>query len=152
MRCCRALTKDFFAAFDADQTEYILDKMDALHDGIRNDIEILRYSVMKHLSEFPDETKENIASLAVLVHLTQSARILFGELFKVRTYGGVEPMRNKDLDGMVSYSCNLFRAYTLQYASNSEIIDLNEVKDIAAASRILCNNILKNFNLCNHGK
>ena len=152
MRCYRALNKDFFAAFNAEETEYVIDKMDTLHDGIRNDIEILRISVINNLREFPTEVRINISSFATLVHLSQCARILFGELFKVKSYTGIEPMKNKHLDGMVSYSANLFRAYTLQYARNTEIIDLNEVKEITAASKVLCNQILKQLNLYHNGK
>lgn len=145
------MSKDFFSAFSPEETEYIIDKMDVLHDGISNDIEILRISVINNLSQFPLEVRKNIASFAALVHLSQCARILFGELFKVKSYEGIEPMKNKHLDGMVSYSANLFRAYTLQYAHNTEIIDLNEIKGITAASTVLCNKILKALNLYHEG-
>lgn len=151
MRCYTAMNKDFFSAFNPEETEYIIDKMDALHDGICNDIEILRISVINNLTQFPLEVRKNIASFAALVHLSQCARILFGELFKVKSYEGVEPMKNKHLDGMVSYSANLFKAYTLQYAHNTEIIDLNEIKGITAASTVLCNKILKTLNLYHEG-
>ena len=135
MRCYTAMNKDFFSAFNPEETEYIID------------IEILRISVINNLTQFPLEVRKNIASFAALVHLSQCARILFGELFKVKSYEGVEPMKNKHLDGMVSYSANLFKAYTLQYAHNTEIIDLNEIKGITAASTVLCNKILKTLNL-----
>ncbi len=142
--CYREFNKQFFAAFDDEEKDYIVDKMDAYQQGLANNIEMLRLSVMKNLMEFPSEVRTAVAGLTVCVHLAQSTRILYENIYKLKDYRGEErPMHNKHLAGMVSYSGNLFKSYTRRFCPCSHIINLNDVEEIKQTSTALCNKILE---------
>ena len=147
MRCYSALNKEFFSAFSPEEVDYVVEKMDELHTAIYNDIEFMRISIINHFPQYSLEVRKNIASFTVLLHLTQCARILYGQLFKVSTYDGLMPLRNKNLEGMMSYADDLFDKYTKANAPASKGVDLNDIPDIASTSRDLCRKIMKHLNI-----
>ena len=147
MRCYDALNKDFFKAFNEEETGYVIDKMDDLHSAIATDIELLRLSIIGHFSQYSLEIRNNLGSFMALLHLTQCARILYGELVKKSTYDGLVPARNEHLEGMMSYADELFAAYSRQYAVKSRGVDLNDIKEIADTSRVLCRKVMKTLGI-----
>ena len=132
-------TKDFFAAFDEEQKDYVVEKMDTLYEILAYDIEVFRMAIINHMSSFPVEVRQALASLSALMHLVQCAWIAYNH-----TFSG---MRNKELQGMMSASHSLFRAYANQKANRITVAELNKIQAISAASRVLCNRIFKFINL-----
>lgn len=132
-------TKDFFSAFDEEQKEYVIEKMDALYALLSYDVEVFRMAIINQLATFPVEVRQRLASLSALMHLVQCAWIA-----QRHTFSG---MQNKELQGMMSATHSLFQAYANQKANRVTVAELNEVPAISASSRVLCNRILKFINL-----
>lgn len=143
IECYRSFIKDFFAAFDDEQQDYVVEKMDALYGTIAYDIEVFRMAIINHTAQFPLEVRQTLASLSACMHLVQCSWIVYRHVFS----GQNGPMYNKDLQGMMSSSHSLFQAYANQRANRTNVAELNKVKAISAASRVLCNRILKFINL-----
>lgn len=139
----REFTKDFFQAFDAEEQDYIVELMDALHDHIAHDIAILRQSVIDNIKELPLDVRQVLASLAACLHLTQCTCILYKHIF-VASNGG--PLLNRSLQGMITNIGCLFEAYSKQKANATRVYDLNNIAPVATASRILCNRIIQFVN------
>lgn len=143
----RSFTKDFFAAFDEEQKDYIVEKMDALFGSIAYDIEVFRMGIINHMVQFPMEVRQTLASLSALMHMTQCTWIIYLHVFVAQG----APMYNKDLQGMMSFSHSLFQAYANQKANRINVDELNKVAAISASSRVLCNRILKFIKLTKEG-
>lgn len=132
-------TKDLFAALDDEQTDYAVEKMDTLYSHISYDIEVFRMAIINHMQQFPLEVRQTLASLSALMHLVQCAWIVHRHTFS--------EMYNKTLQGMMSSAHSLFQAYANQKANRTTVAELNNIPAISAASRVLCNRILKFINL-----
>ena len=132
-------TKDLFAALDDEQTDYAVEKMDTLYSHLSYDIEVFRMAIINHMQQFPLEVRQTLASLSALMHLVQCAWIVHRH-----TFSG---MYNKELQGMMSSAHSLFQAYANQKANRTTVAELNNIQAISAASRVLCNRILKFINL-----
>lgn len=132
-------TKDFFAAFDEEQKDYIVEKMDTLFSLISYDVEVFRMAIINHMRQSPLEVRQTLASLSALMHLVQCAWIVYRH-----TFSG---MYNKELQGMMSIAHSLFQVYANQKANSTTVAELNNIPAISAASRVLCNRILKFINL-----
>lgn len=132
-------TKDLFAALADEQTDYAVEKMDTLYSHLSYDIEVFRMAIINHMQQFPLEVRQTLASLSALMHLVQCAWIVHRH-----TFSG---MYNKALQGMMSSAHSLFQAYANQKANRTTVAELNNIQAISAASRVLCNRILKFINL-----
>lgn len=142
IECYREFNKDFFAAFDDEQKDYVIDKMDALHEAIGHDVEIFRMSIINHLAQFPTEVRQNVASFSACLHLTSCAFLTWRTVFRNGHSNG-EAMHNRALQGMLSSADMMFKAYTRQKAHSTSVIDLNKIPDIEKSSRIVCNRIIQ---------
>ena len=145
IECYRAFNKDFFAAFDDEQRDYVIDKMDELHEAIAHDVEIFRMSIINYLAQFPLDVRQNVASFSACLHLTSCAFLTWRTVFRNGHSNG-EAMHNKALQGMLSASDMMFKAYTRQKAHSTSVIDLNKIPDIEKSSRIVCNRIIQFIN------
>ena len=132
-------TKDFFAAFDDEQKDYVIEKMDTLYLLIAYDIEVFRMSIINQMQQFPLGTRQTLASMSALMHLVQCAWIVYRHTFSA--------MYNKELQGMMSAAHSLFQAYANQKVNRITVAELNKIPAISASSRVLCNRILKFINL-----
>lgn len=132
-------TKDLFVALDDEQTDYAVEKMDTLFSLISYDVEVFRMAIINHMRQYPMEVRQTLASLSALMHLVQCAWIVYRH-----TFSG---MYNKELQGMMSSAHSLFQAYANQKANRTTVAELNNIQAISAASRVLCNRIIKFINL-----
>ena len=136
-------TKDSFAAFDEEQKDYVVEKMDTLFSLISYDVEVFRMAIINHMRQYPMEVRQTLGSLSALMHLVQCAWIVYRH-----TFSG---MYNKELQGMMSIAHSLFQVYANQRANRINVAELNKVAAISASSRVLCNRILKFINLTKEG-
>ena len=142
MKAYNEFHKDFFNVFNQEDIDCLIDLMDEFAETVKMDIKLLRISVSNHLQELPSEVRNNLASMTTLVHLSQSTRIMYRELYRNRG----EAFDNKYLSGIVSNAESLFKAYTKMYAHNKQQIDLNEYEDVGYASKRICDKIIKFMN------
>lgn len=142
MKAYNEFHKDFFNVFNQEDIDSLIDYMDEFAETVKMDIKLLKISVSNHLQELPSEVRNNLASMTALVHLSQSTRIMYKELYRNRG----EAFDNKHLAGIVSNAESLFKAYTKMYAHNKQQIDLNKYKDVEDASKRICDKIIKFMN------
>lgn len=138
LKALEALHKDFFASYNEEDVNCLIEEMDRFSEEIDADLKLLRISVSNHLREFPIEIRNNLASMTTLVHLSQCSRIMYRELYRYNN----EEMDNKLLSGIVSNADCLFSAYTKRYARSKHKINLNEYHDVTIASQRLCDKII----------
>jgi len=128
-------TRDFFFAFNQDQTETVTDLMDALKDYISHDIEIVRYATYACVNDVDLDEQKILASAFICNVLTQVAIILHGALFATAHGKG---KTNIYLERIVRCSTHIGK---MLYTGDKHI-NPNENKRVADACQVLTNKLI----------
>jgi hypothetical protein len=129
-------TTDFFLAFNADQTEYIIDLMDEFNDHINNSVVMLKSAVVNYIPDvIAFEEKKTLGSLMVCNVLAQAAQHLYGEMYR-------DPFMRKEEDQYIERikSASHHLSGMFPEARN---LELTASTNIMQMVKVLCDNIVK---------
>lgn len=127
-----SFNKPFFAAFDDDQRDWVIDRMDELGAYLEHDIFITQISLMNLFNDRPIEEQDVVASILLCGAITQMAQIIYGAVFRTRK-GNDEPC--PELANMRRYTRRLS---ALLYHSN-KVVKPNADEQATAAVTVIVN-------------
>lgn len=111
-RCYNQFFRKFFAAFNDDQRNFILDKCDAMLESISNGVEISRLAMMDCCDDEDVDTQKKIADLWLVNRFASEAQSFYRRTwkksgFKLRGALFTKDDVDKDIDGILKYSLEL---------------------------------------------
>lgn len=127
---------DFFRAFNQEQTDYLIDKMDEYENYIQNDLTIAKVHIMNQLSFEPLERQEILASAMLCNILSQSAQLVTMKVYKNVRGGDKE---NTWLKKCEVYAWQWMNAY---YGTGKPHININENEVATKAIDALCHKLI----------
>lgn len=144
--------QQLFRSFDEDQTDYVVDKMDAFDAYIQNDLEITRISIMDCFRQESD-TMQVVASACVLCGvLTVAANIVWQKVHKVtlprskyRPYAKAVGKKNPLLTILEKAPYK----YLGEYRGRAEAIDVSNDPKVEVAVNVLCRKMIHWLYKCN---
>jgi hypothetical protein len=89
----RMFNKEFFQAFNDEETDCNIEAMDKFQEFVKNELELFKVAVKNQFPDVECEKKDIIANLALCKFLASQACEIWGILYKTR-YGE----RDKDLN------------------------------------------------------
>ena len=93
--------KDFFAAFDIEQTDYLMDKVDAFEEYIQHHLDIAEIAIQECDNSLPIETQREISRTWLCNLLAADAQDFHGECWKT---GRRQPLCNRYIDQVLKAS------------------------------------------------
>lgn len=124
-----------FNAFNADEQDEIVDKMDDFSNYIQNDLIIAKVAIMDTVKHLSFEKQNVVGSCLMCNALAQMAQIVFGKVYHNNRN---ESMFSKEIDGVRKFSWKFLNMY---YKEN-ENISCN-VEPVNNAIDILCRKSIK---------
>lgn len=124
-----------FDAFDTDEQDEIVDKMDDFSNYIQNDLIVAKVAIMDTVKHLPFEKQNVVGSCLMCNALAQMAQIIFG---KVYHNSRNEPMFDREIDGVRKFSWRFLNLYYKE----GEDISCN-VEAVNTAIDILCRRAIK---------
>lgn len=122
--------RSFFRCYNEEQTDFIIEMMDAFEDYIQKDMQIA-YIQFTNLFRNEDLERQKILSACMLSNiLCQCA-----EIIHERIYGGVYENKNHDI---ISCEKTMHKWSDLFYGKEKPSLDPNKDKNITTAVDILC--------------
>ena len=122
MDCYWHLNKDFFRAFNEQETEMVVNKMDEFDDYIHNDMEFFRMSVMKPLMSYPSEIRELCAGVCVCKLLACHMEYVYGVIYR-DPYG--RAIKDQYISGIKHHACEMFNQFRVD--KPKDYVDLNDI-------------------------
>ena len=149
-RCYNQFFRKFFAAFNEDQRNFILDKCDAMLDSISNWVEISRLAMMDCCDDEDIETQKKIADLWLVNRFSSEAQSFYRRTwkkagFKLRGALFTKDDVDKDIDGILRYSLEL--AIEL-YGDGEDVSEKHHKKlqdTVASLTRRICEFINRDY-------
>lgn len=142
--CYHQYTTDFFRAFNQEQTDYIVDRMDEFNDYIHNSLVILKSKVVGLIpGSVSFEDKKILASLLICNVLAQAAQQLYGNMYR---NSDMTKQVNMHIEGVKKASYDI--AYHYPTSRGVDLTASDEVMDLINA---LCKKIMK-FLKESHGR
>ncbi|MEG0560706.1 MAG: hypothetical protein RR513_09365 [Muribaculaceae bacterium] len=125
--------KEFFKSFDEEQVDFIINRMDAFYDFIKNDLTILQLQVQNRLVSYRDEERCIFSIFITCNLLAQTAQYMWNSIYyKNNTYISIIERRSLM---MMSELENEFR--------NKEIQMQSDPQPLIDSVRAFCNKIQK---------
>lgn len=125
MKCYSRFNKDFFRAFNQEETDEVIERMDEFDNSLHNDFEILRMSIMSPLMKYPLEKQELISGLCLCKLLACHAEYLFSVVYRDQ-YG--RRLMDANLAGIKHHACAMFREYSVKHGADN--IDLSHIPEV----------------------
>lgn len=161
--CYTRFNRSFFKAFNQDQQDEIIDKMDDFEEYIDDDIKNIRSEISKCFDSVPHDTREVIADCLTCNILAQSAQIIWSKVYRLydrkmarecfassineeknnlmKAGEGVclKEGFNNDIEGVRKYS----RKFLDLFYKEGNNVDINNSKPLTTAVDTLCRNIVR---------
>lgn len=129
-------TTDFFLAFNADQTEYIIDLMDEFNDHIQNSVVMLKSAVVNYIPDVISfEDKKILGSLMVCNVLAQAAQHMYGEMYR-------DSFMRKQADPFIERIKAASHHLSGMFPAANKV-ELTESPQVMQMVKVLCDNIVK---------
>lgn len=133
----------FFAAFNADEKDYLIDKADEMEQALEHHIYIARIALMEIYNERPLPEQEQIADIWVANKLAYEGMCAYSETWKKDgfTFWGkiyTKGDRDKQMEAVVKGTFNLSK---MLFGGESEIVEEKKLQRIKLAMTILTNKI-----------
>ena len=93
--------KDFFSAFNQDQTDYIIDKVDAFEEHIAHHLDIAEIAIQECVNHLPIDKQREISKTWLCNILAADAQDIHGECWKT---GSRQPLKDRYIEQVVTAS------------------------------------------------
>lgn len=126
---CKAMMKayhhfihDFFNAFSQDETDEVINLMDAFSEYIHNELEILRMTVQRPLMSIPHDKHSVFSAIAICRLLSSHAECVWQTIYRD---GLGKPTPNIYISAMAHHAKELFREHSRSFPKEYEHTDLS---------------------------
>lgn len=126
---------DFFNAFSRDESDEVIELMDAFSEYIHNDLEILRMTVQQPVMAMPHDKRTVFSAIVVCRLLSSHAEFIWSHIYR-DTIGRAIP--NLYISAMAHHAKELFREYSRYTPKECEHTDLSAYPGVKQS----CNNVV----------
>lgn len=122
--------KDFFSAFNQEQTDFIIDKADEFEEQIAHHLEIAEIAIQECVNNLPIERQREISKVWLCNLLAADAQDFHGECWKT---GGKQPLKDRYIEQVVNAS----KLYSKYRFGDGPIISEKQFGRVQASVKVI---------------
>lgn len=154
IQCYHRFNREFFAGFDGNQKDILVDAMDEFSEYVSNELKLFRIAVKNRLKSINREDREMLSHIAVCGFLASQANDIWGIIYRnsyiLRQRSGFnivtcgEKDRDKNLYGMLIASRELLHAYSKKcITKDMQGMNLEDDADVMSSMKRFESRVMK---------
>lgn len=141
MREYHLLTSEFFRAYNAEETDAVMEVFDEFEAYLANDLMVVKVQIMNLLPDLDFEAQKTAADFVVSNVLCQCASVIWGHCYKT---GHGNEAKNPHIDSLERLTARLADAYLATVCDKR--VNPNKSQMLSDALDVLCRKIIRFLN------